>query len=57
MLPKSFVNHSGHELTDTICLIGYDDVISNIWLERAEDMKYLTGGWEHFFGHYNLQDG
>ncbi|XP_022873109.1 B3 domain-containing protein At4g01580-like [Olea europaea var. sylvestris] len=54
---RSFVNHPGHQLTDTVRLIGYETIIANIRLERVDEKIYLAGGWEHFFYHHNLQDG
>ncbi|XP_022841837.1 B3 domain-containing protein Os03g0212300-like [Olea europaea var. sylvestris] len=36
---------------------GYDGIIATIQLEIVDNEIYLTGGWELFFNHHNLQDG
>ncbi|XP_022881912.1 B3 domain-containing protein At4g01580-like [Olea europaea var. sylvestris] len=57
LLPRSFVECSGRDLGDTVRLTGYDGIICNIQLERADDNIYLGTGWPQFFDHHNLEDG
>lgn len=45
MLPRSFVNYWRQELSDTIRLSSYDDIIVTIRLERIDGKIYLANGW------------